>query len=307
MLPFLASALAANDLAAPLQSAGMRLSASPNIWLTHDFLSAKTIDHIVSKVPKDEAAYSPCIGQVDEFDSKRCTHVPVAGDEIIDAALAKIENTWNIDVAKMREGGLPIIRYLPGAPAVGKHGDEDRHGVVPNATLVMYLTPSSGSGQPGQTIFPEADVAVSPKPGSVLSFQNVDEHGARHPHAKHLVSSVPKDATGDRLVVQIPIAHGPKGTRPYAYPEHVSGNKKPGQHESMHGTDDQKGAAAAALAAGMGIAIAYMAAKVSAPAVRSPVCLVPFIHANVRVRWMRCEGRRSPARLALPHPSGGLF
>ena len=180
--------------------------------------------------------------------------------------LAKIESTWNVDTAQLRQGGLPIIRYLPGAPAVGKHGDEDRHGVVPNATLVMYLTNSdkTASGSSGQTIFPEANVAVTPKQGSVLSFQNVDEHGARHPHAKHLVGAVPKDAAGDRLVVQIPIAHGAKGTRPYAYPEHVSGNKKPGTHEFLHGNDAQKAAGQAALAAGFGIAIAYMAAKAGA-------------------------------------------
>jgi hypothetical protein len=140
------AALAAPDLAAPVTGAGSRLSASPNIWLTHDFLSPAAVEHLFSKVPKDEAAYFPCIGQVEEFDSKRCTHVAVAGDEILEAALAKVEHTWNVDVAKLREGGLPIIRYLPGAPAVGKHGDEDRHGVVPNATLVMYLTGSSGSG-----------------------------------------------------------------------------------------------------------------------------------------------------------------
>jgi molybdopterin biosynthesis enzyme MoaB len=50
---------------------------------------------------------------------------------------------------------------------VGKHGDEDRHGVVPNATLVVYLTGSTGGAATaaGQTIFPEAGVAVSPTPG----------------------------------------------------------------------------------------------------------------------------------------------
>ena len=48
---------------------------------------------------------------------------------------------------------------------------------------------------------------------------------------------MPKDAAGDRLILQIPIAHpasrgggggggGGGGVRPYAYPEHVSGNKK---------------------------------------------------------------------------------
>jgi len=255
------SSAAAADLAAPRVHGGERLSASPNIHITHDFLSAHAADHMLSRVPKDEAAYSPCIGQVDEFDSKRCALLPTEGDEIIEAALAKIESAWDIDVSQLRKG-LPIIRYLPGAPAVGKHGDEDRHGVVPNATLVLYLTNSDRvqGAASGQTVFPEASVKVTPRQGSILSFQNVDEHGAPHPKAKHLVSAVPKDAKQDRIVVQIPIAY-PVGKRAYAYPEHVSGAKKPGQHEKMHGNDAQKGAFEAAAAVGASLAVAYMAAK----------------------------------------------
>lgn len=251
------SSSAVADLARPLVASN-QLSSSPPIWLTHDFLSPATIKHILSKVPKDEEAYMPCIGQVDEFESKKCTMLPVKGDEILEAVLAQLDHSWDIDTTRL-SAGLPIIRYLPGAPPVGKHGDEDRHGVVPNATLVMYLT-ASETGIGGQTLFPEADVAVTPRPGSVLSFQNVDGHGAPHPQAKHLVSAVPKEAKGDRLVVQIPIAHK-DGVRRYAYPEHVSGNKKPGEHESKHGNDSQKAAFQAAVAAGVGIAIAYMAAK----------------------------------------------
>ena len=65
----------------------------------------------------------------------------------------------------------------------------------------------------------------------MLAFQNVDAAGAPHPNGKHLVSAVPKDAAGDRLILQIPITHptsrgGGGRARPYAYPEHVSGNKK---------------------------------------------------------------------------------
>ena len=100
----------AADLARPVtQTPTERLSASPNIWLTHDFLSASAISHMVSKLPKDEAAYSPCIGQVDEFASKRCTYLAVAGDEIMEAALAKIETTWDVDTSRLRKG-LPVIR-----------------------------------------------------------------------------------------------------------------------------------------------------------------------------------------------------
>jgi hypothetical protein len=253
------SLFSVSDLAKPANPSATRLSAAPYIWLTHDFVPSSTVDHMLSKVPKDESAYSPCIGQVEEFDSKKCTMLATKDDPIMEAVISKVESTWGVDGKRLRADGLPIIRYLPGAPPVGKHGDEDRHGTVPNATLVMYLTASSGAA--GQTMFPDADIAVTPRAGSILSFQNVDGEGAPHPKAKHWVSAVPKDAPRDRIVVQIPIATPTNGEAPYAYAEHVSGAKKPGQHEKMHGNPDQKGAYQAAVAAGMSIAVAYMAAK----------------------------------------------
>jgi len=208
------------DLARP-STPSLRLASEPNLWLTHDFINSEVVDHLLSKVPKDEAKFEPCIGQIEEFDSKRCTMLPAQGDEVMEAFLAKVETVWNVDVSRLQKSGVPIIRYLPGAPPVGKHGDEDRHGMVPNATLVAYLTASERGGH---TLFPEANVSITPRRGSILAFQNVDTHGRPHPLAKHSVSAVPKDATHDRIVIQIPIAHSSEGRR-YAYPEHVSGMK----------------------------------------------------------------------------------
>ena len=254
-----------NLLAKPSASVATttQLASSPPIFLTKDFVSPAAVAHLRSKIPSDEGAYEPCIGQVDEFASKRCTFLPAAGDEVVEAVLASVERAWGVDTARLRERGVPIIRYLPGAPPVGVHGDEDRHRFVPNATLVLYLTPPDADAPGGgQTFFPDAGVHVTPSPGAVLSFENWDAAAAApHAKAKHGVSAVPKTAAHDRFVAQIPIALPPNGSRPYAYAEHVSGNKKPGEHESMHGTDAQKGAAAAALAAGMSIAVAFMAAK----------------------------------------------
>jgi hypothetical protein len=258
-LTSLLSVTASNkDLARPVSVAAEALSASPNIWVAHNFLSQEAVTHMLSKIPKEESAYEPCIGQVDQFASKRCTFLPAKDDEIISAAIAKIGHTWQVDTSRLAKG-LPIIRYLPGAPAVGKHGDMNEHGVVPNATLVLYLT--DAEHESGQTIFPEAGVTVTPQSGSVLAFQNVDGTGRPHPKAEHLVGAVSKHATHDRLVVQIPMMHELGGAEPYAYPQHVSGMKAPGQHESMHGNQDQKAAYTAAIAAGVGIAVAYMAAK----------------------------------------------
>ena len=176
MLSALSASLAftggeAADLARPAVEAAERLSDAPNIWLARDFLSEATVAHMRSKVPTDEGAYQPCIGQVEEFDSKRCAFLPVQGDALLEAAVARIGQAWNVDTSRLQRG-LPLIRYLPGAPPVGKHGDEDRHGVVPNATLVVYLTGATGGGgsAAGQTVFPEAGVAVSPTPGRTLTL-----------------------------------------------------------------------------------------------------------------------------------------
>ena len=87
--------------------------------------------------------------------------LPVAGDALLEEVTATIGTTWNIDVSLLRRDGLPIIRYLPGAPSVGVHGDIGATGLVPNVTLVLYLTDGeAASGEveqkqgSGQTFFP---------------------------------------------------------------------------------------------------------------------------------------------------------
>ena len=141
------AAVVADDLARPDASSSFKLSSSPFLWRTDKFITASAVAHLLSNVPTDEAAFEPCINQVEEFASKRCTFLPIKEDKISQALLAKLSATWDVDVSRLAECGLPIIRYLPGAPAVGLHGDEDRHGSVPNATLVLYLTGSDGTAR----------------------------------------------------------------------------------------------------------------------------------------------------------------
>ena len=115
---------------------------------TKEFVSTAAVAHLRSP-PSDEGAYEPCIGQVDEFASK--SRLAGGGRRGGGGRVASVERAWGVDTARLRERGVPIIRYLPGAPPVGVHGDEDRHRFVPNATLVLYLTPpdvdAPGGGQ----------------------------------------------------------------------------------------------------------------------------------------------------------------
>ena len=172
------------------------------------------MDHIVGLVPADEAAWAPCIGQVEDFASKRCTLIPVDAD--VQRSLAAISTTFGVDTSALDM--LPIIRYLPGAPPVGVHGDVGADGLVPNRTLVAYLTDADAPGS-GETFFPALNVSVAPARGAVLAFDNTDAAGAPDPAMRHGVTAVAAAATRDRLVIQIPILAGK------AYAEHVSGSK----------------------------------------------------------------------------------
>jgi len=189
---------------------------------------------MLARLPATEGAWEPCIGQVDEFASKRCTLLPVAADKVLEDTIARIGEQWDIDTSLLQKG-LPVIRYLPGAPPVGVHGDKGASGLVPNATLVLYLT--DGEGASGQTFFPEAGVEVTPRRGSILSWMNINAEGVPDPAAKHGVRAVSKQSSGDRFVVQIPIIHH-HGKRGSAYPEHVSGMKK--HTPAMHNDDKDK-------------------------------------------------------------------
>lgn len=214
--------VAAADLSRP-SGEPTRLHATQPIWLSEGFLSSARVEQIVARLKAEpEDAWQPCIGQTTQFASKKCMLLPVGGDQALHAALSKIEAAWDVDVSPLREAGLPIIRYVPGAPSVGVHGDRSASGLVPNATLVVYLTDDEyGSGQ---TFFPNVGVKVNPLRGSILSFTNVDAAGEPDAGSKHGVESVSPKASSDRIVVQIPITHSPN-ERPRAYPEHVSGGK----------------------------------------------------------------------------------
>jgi len=222
----LASVLAEPDMAKPSFRATRQLHASPSIYLSEDFASNRTVTHLLQKLPVAESAWTPCIGQTREFAAKRCTLLQVGEDSQLRGLLAQIESSFQVSTAALVEGGLPIIRYLPGAPAVGVHGDVGASGVVPNMTLVLYLTDAEHGD--GHTHFPHLGVEVEPKRGSILSFANVGADGHPDPASKHGVTQVSKYASRDRMVVQIPILlqqAGDNGLRGFCYPEHVSGSK----------------------------------------------------------------------------------
>ena len=212
-----ADKLAAPD---PAFGAGQQLRESPGVYLTEGVLSSETVMHVVSKIEATPStSWEPCIGQTTEFASKRCVVLRVAGDAVLEEAVFAIGQRYDVDVTTLQDEGLPIIRYLPGAPAVGVHGDMGEHGMVPNVTLVLYLT-DGGPAVGGRTFFPsDPELKIAPRRGSCLSFANGG------PAARHGVERLSPDAPSDRLVVQIPLLQRSAGERGVAYAEHVSGTK----------------------------------------------------------------------------------
>ena len=102
---------------------------------------------MLSKVPKDEAAYSPCIGQVDEFDSKRCTFLPVAGDALLEAQLAKIEHSFNQSREARLKDFLTQARRPPARPRRPPPAGSPRPPDRPTHRTPTSRTCSPGSGR----------------------------------------------------------------------------------------------------------------------------------------------------------------
>ena len=66
---------------------GTQLSASPSIWLANDLLADSHVDGVLKLLPKDESEWTPCIGQVSEFASKRCTTLAVETEGVLPSLL----------------------------------------------------------------------------------------------------------------------------------------------------------------------------------------------------------------------------
>jgi len=83
-------------------------------------------------------------------------------------------------------------RYLPGQefkahedwfPADSRHWEhERRRGGQRSFTAMAYLNPVEAGGT---TAFPRLEIAVSPRPGMLLVWNNADEHGVPNPWTLH--------------------------------------------------------------------------------------------------------------------------
>jgi len=191
-----------------------------HISLQAAVISNQAADHAVSRLKSvAPTEWFPCRGQSSQFEWKQCFNLPVLGDRMLENAVDMIGAAYNLDVSELAADGIPIIRYLPGAPAVGVHGDVGDHGEVPETTLVLYLT-DGGPHVGGRTFFPGPQYYVTPKRGSCLSIEN------GHNSTRHGVEAFSSAALHERLVIQIPTRRKAHATMLSAYSQHVSGTGK---------------------------------------------------------------------------------
>ena len=139
MLPCLLASLAA-DLAKPAAN-GTQLASSPSVWITQDFLEGAHIDGVLGMLPTTEShgrralARSPSLLEA-LHDSTRRRDADGALISLIERVSA-----FGVDATALRRAGSPSFGTCR-CTSAGVRGDIGHDGLVPNATLILYLTDS---------------------------------------------------------------------------------------------------------------------------------------------------------------------
>lgn len=185
---------------------GHLLSDRPRVHYIPEFLTADEVSLVLGALPPQpwqpvKADYADC----DTADGKTEQNVSTAKLQLtapLQPIVHKLSTLLGANVESITE--LPALRYAPGHTGLDVHHDRfHSDGGMPDATLLIYLTrvPPGAS----QTIFPDVSLQISPQPGAMLAWMNVDAQHAVDPTAAHGISALGVDAPTDRIVIQIPV------------------------------------------------------------------------------------------------------
>lgn len=171
------------------------LSLAPRVYYVENFLSLEECDALMQRAePRLER--STVLGQgaqgvVDSRRTSRGMFFPLRSPDPllrkIDRKVAHIsrmpiENGEGLQVLCYQVGGeyQPHYDYFSPSQPGGK--ETLLRGGQRVATVIMYLnTPEEG----GETIFPRANLSVTPKKGAAILFYNVTENGEEDPNSFH--------------------------------------------------------------------------------------------------------------------------
>eukprot|EP00966_Prymnesium_polylepis_P298094 6888201-Prymnesium_polylepis.1 len=167
-----------------------------------DFLSATQVAYTLLLLTS--SAWYPCPMQEAQWPMKQCTKLNVShrASEMTAFRLS----TPYVAVTKDLPSQTNSMRHCP-------HYDvfpERNSTIPPNATKLVYLTDAyMPSKLAGQTIFPRANISVTPRAGTLVSWTNIFPDGTRNPYSLHGV-----DVYGGhrpRIAFQVPV-DGLRGT-----------------------------------------------------------------------------------------------
>tara|TARA_B100000989_G_scaffold293085_1_gene269949 strand:+ start:1179 stop:1982 length:804 start_codon:yes stop_codon:yes gene_type:complete len=167
-----------------------------------DFLSATEVAYTLLLLTN--SVWYPCPMQEAQWPMKRCTKLNVSH-------LASKMTAWRLStpyvaVTKDLPSTANRMRHCP-------HYDvfpERNSTIPPNATKLVYLTDTNVPSKfSGQTIFPRANISVTPRAGTLVSWINTFPNGNRNPYSLHGVDVYGGDRP--RIAFQVPI-EGLRGT-----------------------------------------------------------------------------------------------
>jgi prolyl 4-hydroxylase len=188
----------------------------PNLALVNDFLSeqecAKLIQFSSGKLKRSEVVDRQTGAlEISGVRSSEGTHFGYAENQVVDrierrlAALTglPIDHGEPLQILHYPVGGeyLPHHDYFdPSDPGSGTHLSRGGQRV---ATMVIYLNDVAAGGD---TVFPELDLAIKPRPGTAIYFEYTNREGLLDPRCLHGGSPVVR---GEKWIATKWIRQGP--------------------------------------------------------------------------------------------------
>jgi len=179
------------------------LSWSPRVFVFHNFLSEEECDHIItlSKPFLQRSTVVDNNSEQSKVDDVRTSQGMFFPGNMNDPIIDNIEERISLLTLIPRENGenIQVLHYTQGGEYKPHHDYFDDRTVGGNAhykrggqrvaSFLMYLnTPEEG----GETIFPTANLSVTPKKGDALLFFDCNLDGTTDPMTLHGGSPVTK-------------------------------------------------------------------------------------------------------------------
>ena len=177
-----------------IDSAGIKVSDSPSIWLVRAFATPETANHLIT-IARDKLDRAVVSGDdggvVSAGRSGSNCWIPHGHDAIVNNLVTRIAGLVAIPLAQAES--LQVIHYGPGEEYAPHYDAWDvtsprgqrcmRRGGQRRVTCLLYLNTVSRGGQTG---FPKLSVELEAVAGDLVVFLNTQkDSNQRHPDSLH--------------------------------------------------------------------------------------------------------------------------